>query len=106
MAQLAPRRGANAVEFALSVPWALLLIVSTADFAMWTLTHHAVSRAVQDAARVSSRIAVPEGMDDGAPITDAAEDLTRNALGHWNAYAEGTNIEASWEADDADMMGS
>lgn len=104
MSVLPPRRGASAVEFALCMPFALLAIVSMTDFAMWTLTHHAVSRAVQDAANIASRTVIPDGGDDGAIIETTASDMATESLTLWGATPAGTTVTADWKADADDMM--
>lgn len=98
------RRGSSAVEFGLSLPWVLLSIVSMCDFAMWTLTHHAVSRSVQDAASVGSRVVIPEGDDDGDVIIDTAEQTAIDSLQLWGTYPSGTTVAATWKSDDDGMM--
>ncbi len=98
------RRGASAVEFALCLPWVLLCIVGTTDFAMWAQTHHAVARAVQDGARHGSMIVIPDGSNDGGPIESAAEEATLEAMRLWGANIAGASINAEWDADGEAMM--
>ncbi|MEN0068299.1 MAG: TadE family protein, partial [Myxococcota bacterium] len=61
-------RGANAVEFALILPVILFLIAASTDFAWWSFTRQAVSRAVQDGAREASRTILPADATDGVEI--------------------------------------
>ena len=96
------RRGASAVEFALSLPWVLLALVGSVDFAMWLLSHQTVSRAVQDGARVASVILLEDGSSDGAPIEEGAEQATLDALvmqGH-----NQSSVDATWAADANGLM--
>ena len=99
-----PNRGASAVEFALALPFVVLLIVGSTDFAMWVITHQAVSRAVQDAARHASYITIPDGSNDGGPIEEAARDAATTAIDAWGIDSATATIAAVWQADDAGMM--
>ncbi|MEN0060736.1 MAG: TadE/TadG family type IV pilus assembly protein [Myxococcota bacterium] len=93
------RRGANAIEFALTLPFVLLLLVGSTDFAWWSFSRQAVSRAVQDGAREASRTILPADAKTGAPITDKAEMTTREALDLWGLDSSTATVTATWTPD-------
>lgn len=60
------RRGANAVEFALTAPVLVALLGGMLDFGIYLTHEHVVQAAVRDAARVGATTAV-----DDDPIAEA-----------------------------------
>ena len=93
------RRGANAIEFALALPFVLLMLTASTDFAMWSFARQAVSRAVQDGAREASRLTLPADATDGSLIETTAENTVLDALTTWGLDAAGSTVNANWAAD-------
>ncbi len=93
------RRGASAVEFALAFPFVVLMLVASADFAMWSFARQAVSRSVQDGAREASRLTLPADATDSAPLTNLARNTTTTALSTWGLNAGAATITTSWLPD-------
>lgn len=96
------RRGANAVEFALMLPSMMLLLVGSADFALWAHAHQVLSRSVQDGARVGSMVLLAEEAT-AEPIEQAAEQATRLALRLSGYDADAAVVSTEWRADAEDL---
>ena len=98
------RRGATAMEFALCLPFVLMLVITALDFSSWTLTQQAVSRAVQDGARVGSFVLLPDGATDGGDIETGAEDAVLQSLSRWGVDEPGMSVDATWALGDDGLM--
>ena len=73
------RRGAGALEFALTLPILLIVAFGIAELGLLMHRNHVVTRSARDGARIAS--GVIEGPDaTGDQITAAAEQATRFAL--------------------------
>ena len=97
------RRGASAVEFALCLPFVLLFVVGSTDFALWAGLHMTTVRAVQDGARVASVLVVPDGEDATVTLESTAESATLETLTLWGA-SSGASVDATWAADGDGIM--
>ena len=97
---LGKRRAASAVEFALCLPFVLLLLIGSTDFALWAHAHQTLSRATQDGARVGAAVLVPEAAT-GTEIVDAAEAATIAAMTIGGFDPGDATVAASWDVDGA-----
>lgn len=93
------RRGANAVEFALSLPIILLLVVATIDFTLWTQTSYRLARAVHDGARVGVATLTDSAETDPQPILDATEDAIRASAELGGLDTSRMKVAATWDID-------
>jgi len=92
------RRGASAIEFALCMPFVLLLIIGSVDCAMWTLAHQSLARAVQDGARVGAEFLVPDD-GNGKEIENAALAATRTAVQQAGFDPSEVALSAVWSVE-------
>lgn len=98
------QRGASAIEFALSLPFILVLVFGATDFALWSFTRQAVSRSVQDGAREASTLTLPVDATDGSLIEDTAKDAVVAALDMWGLDGAAANVETEWQTDAAGIV--
>lgn len=97
---MSPRRGAAATEFALWLPFVLLLLGGIVDLGRMASLAHAVERAARDGARTGAATTKalassdpPEGLDiETAAIAQARQILLDSGL----ACADGCDVQAAW----------
>jgi Flp pilus assembly protein TadG len=90
-----PRRGAAAIEFALTFPFALMLLAGVLDGGMLLADKFAVSRASRDGARVGAMTMepIPATGSTIAAATIAAAEASMTASG----FADGAyQVEVKW----------
>lgn len=85
------RRGANAVEFALTAPVLLLLVMGTFDYSWYFLQRQMVLASAQVGSRAGSQTKLSE-LPESAAAEAAEEALTANYFG---PIPSGTSVTAS-----------
>jgi hypothetical protein len=99
------RRGSGALEFALTLPFLLAVLLGIVELSMLMHRHYVISRSARDACRVAS--GVVEGMEPtGALIEAAALDHARFALQSADLDCDLLRCEllADWHDEDGRML--
>lgn len=99
------RRGVAAIEFALTLPFMLLVTLGIVELSILQTRMYLISRAARDACRIGS--GVIEGVDaDGSQITAEATAHARDVLtnGGISCGSAGCDIDATWYEADGWMM--
>ena len=100
------RRGVGALEFALTLPFLLLVVVGIVELSLLMHRAQVVTRSARDACRVAS--GVMEGVDPtGDLIEDAAEEAARLSLlaAGIDCHVVACQIQATWhEVEDWHMI--
>ncbi len=97
------RRGATAVEFALTLPVILLLIVGTVDVTRWTSTCHRLARSVHDGARVGTATLTDNPAADPQPILDATQSAVIESATLAGFDPDQIVVDTQWLVDDNDV---
>lgn len=93
------RRGASAVEFALTFPIVVLLTVGAIDFTMWVQTSYRLARAVHGGARVGIATVTDDPAEDPQPILDATEAAIVQSAVLAGLDADDVTVTAEWDVD-------
>lgn len=93
------RRGVAAMEFALCVPFAFLLLASVVDGGRLVTSQHALARATRDAARVGAIVTEPPPATGALIETEAAAAAARSMTAAGYA-ADQFSVVADWAAED------
>lgn len=99
------RRGVAAIEFALTLPFLLLVIMGIVELSILQTRMYLITRAARDACRIGS--GVIEGVDaDGTQITAAANLHAQEVLtnGGVTCGSAGCDINSVWYEADGWMM--